>query len=89
MGLTPQERLTVLNNIIARTGGMDKVDLKAELAKAEAGVNQMNSPMSSNQGVTGTFSPQEGNMSTQGETPLNQPGNQPLETPMGEGENMV
>ena len=68
---------------------MDKVDLKAELAKAEAGVNQMSMPMSPNQDVTGTFSPQEGNMSTQGEIPPETPVNQPLNTPVGEGGNMV
>lgn len=81
MGLTPQERFTVLSNIIARAGGMDKIDLRAELAKAEAGVNVMSNPMSQNQDVTGTFSPPMGTNPTQGEIMP--------EMPLNQGENMV
>ena len=83
MALDPKDRFTVLQNIIARVGGMDKVDLRAELARAEAGVNymgtQMNSPMSPNQDATGNISPSMGTNPTQGEivpeTPQNIPQN--------------
>ncbi len=41
--MTAREELTILRNIMARSGDMGEVDLQSELSKALAGINAMNS----------------------------------------------
>jgi len=91
MALSATDRFRIINNIIARYGGMDGIDLKAELAKAEAQINQMddmnvNNPITGqNNGLTAPISPEGYSDTTQGEI---MPETSP-EQPQTGSENMV
>jgi hypothetical protein len=76
--ISAKDRWIILNNIIANSGGIDKVDLTSEFAKAIAGVNKFNAQqqmaqMTPPQPPQGTMSGQPVQSMPQDPNAVNQP----------------
>jgi len=92
MALSAQDRFQVAQNLIAKYGGLENIDLRAELAKAESRLNQMNQlrpPESSYQPGTAPIAPPMGVDTTQPPISPQNGLNEGISEGVNEGENMV
>lgn len=91
--MTAEEKLKIIDNILARSGGIENIDLYGELAKATSMLNGMKAQadmasmqnmanMTSPQPLQGTNSPLAGQSTTQEPTMPQNEGNGELNLPM-------